>query len=151
MGTRVDFYVGRGENAEWLGSYPFDGYPSGVFDAELFTTSGPIGEQAWRGFVAEFLSGDNADIATTPEMGWPWPWRTSATTDYAHAWDDGAIYGSNFGRRWFEVDPDAVDWGQSDDADDDEKSAVFPDMTSRKAVIIGPRSGLIVISPRGPA
>jgi hypothetical protein len=30
MGTRADFYVGRGKDAEWLGSVAFDGYPSGT-------------------------------------------------------------------------------------------------------------------------
>lgn len=29
MGTRADFYVGRGEAAEWLGSIAMDGYPDG--------------------------------------------------------------------------------------------------------------------------
>jgi hypothetical protein len=33
MGTRADFYVGRGPDAEWLGSVAMDGYPSGVFGA----------------------------------------------------------------------------------------------------------------------
>jgi hypothetical protein len=30
MGTRADFYVGRGPNAEWIGSIAFDGYPDGI-------------------------------------------------------------------------------------------------------------------------
>jgi len=28
MGTRADFYVGRGETAEWVGSVAWDGYPN---------------------------------------------------------------------------------------------------------------------------
>lgn len=31
MGTRADFYVGKGPNAEWLGSTAMDGYPEGIF------------------------------------------------------------------------------------------------------------------------
>ena len=27
MGTRADFYVGRGDAAEWIGSIAYDGYP----------------------------------------------------------------------------------------------------------------------------
>jgi|SRR6185436_803532 len=150
MGTRVDFYVGRGETAEWLGSYPFDGYPDGVFgdvrdNQEVFgpiERGEPVAEGAWRSLVAGFLT-ENADRATLPEQGWPWPWETSATTDYAYAWDDGVIYGSCFGHRWFTVNPDAKNWGEDDDERSD-KSAVFPDMTARKAVTYGPRSGLIV-------
>jgi hypothetical protein len=30
MGTRADFYVGRGETAEYLGSIAWDGYPDGL-------------------------------------------------------------------------------------------------------------------------
>jgi hypothetical protein len=29
MGTRADFYIGRGKRALWLGSVAFDGYPAG--------------------------------------------------------------------------------------------------------------------------
>lgn len=145
MGTRVDFYVGRGEQAEWLGSYPFDGYPEGVFgdhaDMSLFREPGPT-EAEWRHWVASFLANGEAK-STTPDMGWPWPWETSATTDYAYAWDDAAIYGSCFGHKWFKVDPTADGFGQEDD-DSGVKSAVFPDMTARKATTLGPRSGLIV-------
>lgn len=147
MGTRVDFYVGRGESAEWLGSYPFDGYPGGVFDGlgaqALFVEPLPT-EQEWRAWVAEWLSDDGrAGRATLPEHGWPWPWETSATTDYAYALDEGVIWGSCFGYAWFRVDPTAVDWGEIDD--DGPKSAVFPDMSARKATTLGPRSGLIIL------
>jgi len=30
MGTRADFYVGIGPEAEWVGSIAYDGYPDGV-------------------------------------------------------------------------------------------------------------------------
>jgi len=142
MGTRVDFYLGRGESAEWLGSYPFDGHPASVFDqaSELFAQ--PLTEAAWREWVARFLA--DRDRSTTPELGWPWPWDDSRTTDFAYALDDGVIYGSSFGYEWFRVDPNAEDFGQPDD-DGDEKTAVFPDMSARKAVTYGPRSGLIIL------
>jgi hypothetical protein len=38
MGTRADFYVGRGGQAEWLGSIAWDGYPSGI-DKWVFSVS----------------------------------------------------------------------------------------------------------------
>lgn len=144
MGTRVDFYVGRGEQAEWLGSYPFDGNPEGVFgDNPDVLGTPPATEQQWREWVTEFLGGDNADIATLPEDGWPWPWANSQSTDYAYAWDAGTIYGSSFGHRWFAVDLTAENYGEDEDRASD-KSAIFPDMTGRQAVTFGPRSGLIV-------
>ena len=37
MGTRADFYVGRGESAEWLGSVAWDGNPRGIDDPVLTT------------------------------------------------------------------------------------------------------------------
>ena len=30
MGTRADFYIGRGATAEWIGSIAWDGYPDGI-------------------------------------------------------------------------------------------------------------------------
>ena len=137
MGTRVDFYAGRGEQAEWLGSYPFDGNPQGVFDAKDFTT--PWTDENWRAWVENFLA-KNGDRSTTPDMGWPRPWETSATTDYAYAHEDGVIYGSSFGRAWFAVNPLAEEWGEPG-----EQNPIFPDMTAHKAVTYGPRSGLIVL------
>lgn len=146
MGTRVDFYVGRGESAEWLGSYPWDGYPGGVFDGlgaqALFAEPLPT-EAEWRSWVTEWLgSPDNAGKSTLPEHGWPWPWDNSATTDYAYAWDGGVIYGSSFGAPWFRVDPDVENYGEPDE--DAGERPVWPDMASRKAVTFGPRSGVIV-------
>lgn len=35
MGTRADFYVGRGTEAEWIGSIALDGYPDGIPDDGL--------------------------------------------------------------------------------------------------------------------
>jgi hypothetical protein len=153
MGTRVDFYVGRGESAEWLGSYPFDGYPSGVFGEEEscehcgrpYDQPGILRsptEARWRQWVTDFLS--SSDHATLPEQGWPWPWDNSSTTSYAYAFDDGVIYGSSFGHEWFRVDPDAEGWGEPEDGAA-AKTAVFPDMSARKSVTFGPRSGLIII------
>ena len=140
MGTRCDFYVGTGVNAEWLGSYPFDGYPDGIPDAIKLADS----ESGFREAVAEFLALEPAS-STLPAQGWPWPWEDSRTTDYAYAWDDGLLYASSFGTEWFVVDTTAEEWGEPDDEGDGEKIAVFPDMTAIKAVTYGPRSGLIVI------
>jgi hypothetical protein len=56
-----------------------------------------------------------------------------------------AVYGSSFGHRWFAVDPTAENFGEDDD-DESDKTAVFPDMTAKANVTLGPRSGVIVIS-----
>lgn len=133
MGTRVDFYVGRGLQAEWLGSYPYDGYPEGIPESLREAKT----EAEYRGAVARYLA-ENADAATLPAAGWPWPWDDSRTTDYAYAFDSGRVYGSRFGRAWFDASKPEPD----DSAKD---AAVFPDMRARKAVTLGPKSGLIVL------
>ena len=132
MGTRADFYVGRGKEAEWLGSIAYDGYPSGIDEAVLKATT----EADYRAEVTKFLAGEES--ATLPEQGWPWPWEDSRTTDYAYAFDGGKVYASGFGGAWFvatEDEPEDEDGG---------KVAVFPDMSARKAVTMGKRSGLLV-------
>jgi hypothetical protein len=72
-------------------------------------------------------------------MGWPWPWSTSSTTDYAYAFDDGAVHASCFGGAWFNPaegeEPDSADGAKAE----------FPDMSARKAVAYGNRSGVIVV------
>ena len=133
MGTRCDFYVGRGEQAEWLGSYPFDGYPDGVNDSILDATD----EAAYRAAVAEKMKDARA---TTPDMGWPWPWNDSRTTDYAYAFEDSKVHCSRFGCEWFDPRKEP-----KETAEEDEKKAVFPNMEAVKNVTLGSRSGLIVV------
>lgn len=93
MGTRADFYIGRGEKAEWIGSIAWDGYPGDRTHGILSAAN----KHQFLGAVTA-LAGEN-DFTRTAE-GWPWPWETSATTDYAYAWDDGAVYVSCFGSSW---------------------------------------------------
>ena len=135
MGTRADFYVGRGLGAEWLGSIAWDGHPDGDASPVL----GAPSADAFRSMVAELLS--QRDDATLPDMGWPWPWADSDTTDYAYAYDDGGVWCANFGHGWM-TPAEAIDPGHESD---DEKSCIFPDMTSRKRVTFGPRSGIMML------
>jgi hypothetical protein len=136
MGTRADFYIGRGEGAEWLGSIAWDGYPDGI-DKQVLGCQSP---EAFRHAVASFLA-DRKD-KTLPSDGWPWPWETSSTTDYAYAFDDG-VHASCFGGAWF--DPTVK---RTDDEEDDEsgEKAVFPDMSKAKQrEKFGAHSGIMVI------
>lgn len=141
MGTRADFYVGRGAEAEWLGSIAWDGYPDGI---ELQDEEWPPGqrlfdattEDQFRNRVAAFFNGRN-DV-TLPKDGWPWPWDDSSTTDYAYAFDGGKVWASGFGHSWFDAT-------QSEPEDETPKDAVFPNMKDRANVTFGPRSGLLVI------
>jgi hypothetical protein len=129
MGTRADFYVGRGRDAEWLGSIAWDGYPDAMTGNLLQATTPGM----FRTEVAAFLA--ERDDATTPEMGWPWPWEDSNLTDYAYAFDDGKVWATG-GPGWF----DPLDM----EPENEGRTVEFPDMSARKAVTMGKRSGLLV-------
>lgn len=135
MGTRADFYVGRGEQAEWLGSVAYDGYPSGIDEQLLKCQSEQTFRKAVRALLAE------REDRTLPEDGWPWPWEDSRTTDYAYAFDAGAVHASYFGRPWFDATKEV------DDVDELEGPApVFPDMSKGKQrERFGPHSGIMLL------
>lgn len=134
MGTRADFYVGRGEQAEWIGSIAWDGYPDGIDKQTLNCTS----PEAFRHAVADFFS--KRDDVTLPEQGWPWPWDDSGTTDYAYAFDGERVWASCFGREWFPANKEPEDYDTLREND-----AVFPNMKDRKNVTWGKRSGTITV------
>jgi len=141
MGTRADFYIGRGKDAEWLGSTAWDGYPAGFEDRpELFKAKT---EEEFREAIVSAVSWRN-DF-TSPKQGWPWPWKDSNTTDYAYAFDGGKVYGSCFGNPWFELDLDADNCGEPEEFDG-EKGQEFPDMSERQNVRWDEGSGVIVMS-----
>lgn len=136
MGTRADFYIG--EDFEWLGSIGWDGYPSGIFEPLLNSVT----EEEYRDFLKDFFA-QRGDV-TLPEMGWPWPWDDSHTTDYAYSFLDGKVQAWVFGRGPF--DPAAVasdgDWNWSESLTRDD---VFPDMSHLKNIAFNERSGIILL------
>jgi hypothetical protein len=135
MGTRADFYIGRGEQAEWLGSIAWDGYPNGI-DSKLLEAAN---EPAFKAALAPFLS--SREDATLPEQGWPWPWDDSCMTDYAYAFDKDKVYASKFGSAWF--DPIATP------KEEESPPASFPNMEKQKNVSFDPkRSGVFIFGAR---
>lgn len=143
MGTRADFYVGRGKAAEWLGSICWDGYPTGVARESypgglaLFAAAD---EASYRAAVEQFFQ-EKGEEVSRPADGWPWPWKDSGTTDYSYAFDDGRTWMSRFGGKW---EPATTEESDEEESDDGAK-AEFPDMTDKQAVTLGRRSGLIVL------
>ena len=142
MGTRADFYLGRGAGAIWLGSIAWDGYPSGIPNAVKEARTA----ENWDRAVAEFLS--TREDATFPAAGWPWPWPDSRTTDYAYAWaggpDGGRVYASHFGLPWF------VATEEEPEFEDDAGTVVFPQMDSARMAPPGSlRSGILLVSAQG--
>lgn len=136
MGTRADFYVGRGEDAEWLGSIAWDGYPDGPNGVPSFVQSAPT-EGEFRNAVRGFFEG--RDDVSGPDHGWPWPWDDSNTTDYSYAFDEGCVWVTCFGHGWDRYD-------QYDHEDERDRPKVsFPDMSRfRQTARAGDnRSGLL--------
>lgn len=147
MGTRADFYVGKGPEAEWLGSIAWDGYPSGVAD-NVFT---PKIEKTYRKRVEAFLQ--TRDDTTLPADGWPWPWEDSCTTDYAYTFHNGKVYVSCFGARYLPFktfervnasETQCEKWMEKD------RKETFPNMKDKQKTTFGRRSGLIVCGSQGP-
>lgn len=83
---------------EWLGSVAFDGDRGSMENDGLFLVNGVNAYRSW-------VKSQERDDFTSPEMGWPWPWEDSRTTDYAYAWDDGKVWWSCFGCAW-QADPE---------------------------------------------
>lgn len=137
MGTRADFYVGRGLEAEWLGSIAWDGHPEGINKPLLSATT----EEDYRNRVA--IQIQETKSGTTPDMGWPWPWRDSRITDYAYAFHEGKVWASCFGDPWFDPMEEEEENNQGD-------KPVFPDMTKIQNVTFGERSGIVIarLSPK---
>jgi hypothetical protein len=141
MGTRADFYAGKGKDAEWLGSIAWDGQEISGYIRAAKT------EKNFRKAVEVFLA--SRDDATLPAQGWPWPWNDSGLTDCSYWFFDGQCWeahGSFPDDRY--VPAKAV---LPEDEDEQEafikkhERIEFPDMSARKNVTLGPRSGVIVM------
>lgn len=135
MGTRADFYIGRGLESQWVGSIAFDGYPDGISDGVLKATN----KQEYLSRLAAFFA--DRDDVSLPQDGWPWPWSDSTTSDYAYALDDGKVWAH--GSCWF--DP-------AMDEPEDGELGIFPDMsTAKQRERFGKHSGVVMVerTPEG--
>jgi hypothetical protein len=133
LGTRADFYIGRGKTAEWLGSIGWDGYPDGVPKILLTAKT----ERQFRRRVKK-IACENDDF-TQPERGWPWPWDDSNITDYAYAFDEGQVWYTGM-KGWHPAQsgPDTAEYEGS-------YTLEFPNMAARRNLRLDSGSGLIII------
>lgn len=138
MGTRADFYREVDGKLTWLGSLGWDGHPTSVPDDLIRASS----EVDYLAEVDELLSG--RDDGTTPNMGWPWPWEDSRTTDYAYCWREGGVVAWYFGHGPFLAGEEQGGWGD-DWENGPPQDNCFPDMRAMQKVTLGQRSGLIVL------
>jgi hypothetical protein len=127
MGTRCDFYVGRGQKAKWIGSVAYDGFPE---DFEAIITAKT--EAGYVRAVEKELS--SRDDSTFAAEGWPWPWDDSGLTDYSIAWDKGAIY-------WTDYGDNGKVWHQTG------RRATWPNMASKRNLAYPgtSRSGIMIV------
>lgn len=96
MGTRADFYVGIGKEAEWIGSVSRDGY---TWDEDKDSRIAKATTEAeYREAVRETLT--RRSDGFFPENGWPWMWNDSNTTDYVYAFCHGRVHTINEEAEW---------------------------------------------------
>lgn len=131
MGTRADFYIGEGKDAEWLGSVAWDGYEWANKPECCLMTAKTEGE--FRDALLE-VSKERGDW-TSPDMGWPWPWNDSLTTDFTYSFHGGKTNVYNWGLPYDPENPDA----------EPEEIIEWPNMASVKNVTFGERSGVMII------
>ncbi|GAB2790536.1 hypothetical protein [Amycolatopsis magusensis] len=97
--TTHDFYLGRGPDAEWLGSVHLgSGASSGIEDITRARSAG--GFAVLVDFFLHTAEVEQAGEVTHRGDEWPWPWPTSHGTDYVHAFDTGAVFTARRTERW---------------------------------------------------
>ena len=110
MGTRADFYIGKGKDAEWIGSVAWDGYEWGerICNEDPDDIVSAKNEQEYRDAVNDMIK--NRKDGTRPDMGWPWPWDDSGTTDCTYCFVDGGFEAFSWGEHWNKDDEEQVEW-----------------------------------------
>ena len=154
MGTRADFYVGRGRHARWIGSVAYDGYgvatagtekPFQPNDKTIRAIAEAKSAHAFERAVTRYVK--ERDHGTLPGDGWPWPWEDSCTTDYAYCFDinKGRVLHYCFGARIIRRPSRSKRGAKHVTLTYTKKKVTFPNMRDRMRVTLGPRSGLLVL------
>ena len=160
MGTRADFYIGKGEDAEWLGSTAWDGYPSGI---EILLKEKAPRHEGWPMWhkLGKYPEGKHLfdsqtekefkkrldryfkyrDYVSRPRDGWPWPWYSSDGTDYTYTFDEGKVWASSFGTAWFDPKNEPENGFELKG-----KTPIFPNMEHVSSFTMGKRSGISIIN-----
>ena len=141
MGTRADFYVRQDNQMKWLGSKGYDGYPDGIEEKVLKSTTAEEFEAETEVFLK--AEGD----ATFPNEGWPWPWNDSRTTDYSYIFENGKVMASCFGYPLFDPLEEEKEDEEESEVEEAKMIGYFPDMSQLKNVKFGSKgSGMMVVS-----
>lgn len=97
---RADFYVGKGDNARWIGSVETDGYPAtrgiktaGVPQKILKCTKKAVFEKSLKRFIKKRKKNQwSHGNAWDESDGWPWNWTNSSYTDYSYWFFDKRVW-----------------------------------------------------------
>jgi hypothetical protein len=112
MSTKTDLYVGRGHDAEWIGSLQWDCTPENLLrvpPGRLALTA--TDEATYRAAVADlFIVWETEDLGRVyPSVhGWPWLWHTSHRNSWIITYDPnpGVVFVTvGGGVRWLCFDP----------------------------------------------
>ncbi|WP_020663107.1 hypothetical protein [Amycolatopsis benzoatilytica] len=122
MSSYTDFYLGRGEHAEWIGSLRGECCPDNflaVPPLRLALTA--TDEDTVRAAVADALvvwEDERLGQGYRPELGWPWPWYSSHSSSWIIAFDPEAqavFVTVGGGVRWHRIDPADPRFPEGDD------------------------------------
>jgi hypothetical protein len=114
MSTKTDLYIGRGHDAEWIGSLQGECDPENMLrvpPGRLALTARD--EATYRDAVQDLLTVwavEEIGHAYPPRTGWPWPWPTSHVSSWIIAYDPdeaGVFVTVGGGTRWERIDPRA--------------------------------------------
>jgi len=102
MGTRADFYVGKGLLSEWIGSIEYDGHPDRIPESILVSRTLNSFVKNVNKFICERKRDNTYKDGISKEDGWSWPWDSSRHTDYSYAIDGNKVWASCYGHEWFD-------------------------------------------------
>ena len=120
IGTKADYYMGRGPEAEWLGSQRTHGNPPHQGLLKFART-----QEEFRDRVRLRIE-QHGDVGTLPEAGWPWQHDDSRGTDYTYAFFGDRVWCSYRGQEWFPADR------PEPEHENVQGDVFFPDMTSKR-------------------
>lgn len=113
MSEKTDFYLGRGHDAQWLGSLQWDCEPDNLLRVPAGRRAlTATDETTYRAAVADlFCTWETEGIGEAyprHRSGWPWPWPTSHVNSWIITFDPaapGVFLTVGGGVRWEPLDP----------------------------------------------
>ncbi|VVJ22699.1 Uncharacterised protein [Amycolatopsis camponoti] len=122
MSSYTDFYLGRGEKADWIGSLRGECYPENfLVVAPLRMALTATDARTFRAAVTNTLNcweAEHLGQAYHRELGWPWPWYSSHTSSWIITFDsdtEAVFVTVGGGIRWHRINPHAPRFPEGED------------------------------------